>query len=106
MSSLQLRAFRPLGTNKTVNLPVTAAAQFLAIPDTLGTRAVRLVNLGADTVFIEFVQNAETAALTTSMPMLPNTAEVFTLALDVVRLSVIGAAGTGSTLYATYGEGL
>lgn len=105
MSTLQLRAFRPLGNNKTVNVAVTAATQFLTIPDTLGTRSVRLVNLGPDTIFIEFVQAAQTAAVTTSLPMLPNTVEVFTLPLDVTRLSVIGTTTT-STLYATYGEGL
>lgn len=105
MSTPQLRAFRPLGNNKTVNLAVTAAAQFLSIPDSLGTRSVRLVNSGTATIFIEFVQASQTAALTTSLPMLPNTVEVFTLPTDVTRLSVIGT-GTTNTLYVTYGEGL
>ncbi len=106
MSTLQLRAFRPLGNNKTVSLAVTAAEQKLTIPDVpFGTRSVRLVNLGTDTIFIEFVQLAQTAAVATSMPMLPKTVEVFTLANDVSRLSVIGTTTT-STLYVTYGEGL
>lgn len=105
--STQWRAFRPLGKNRTVNLLTTAAAQGLSIPDSpLGVRALRIVNSGTDTTFIELVDATGPAAtITTSMPMLPNTVEVFTSANDITTLSIIGAAG-GNTVYVTYGEGL
>ena len=106
MSGLQIRAFHPLGNNKTVNITTTAASQTLAVPDTLGTRAVRVVNSGTDISFLEFTTaTGAAAATTTSMPMLGNTVEVFTFPNDVTQIRVIGAAG-GSVLYVTYGEGL
>lgn len=103
----QLRAFRPLGNNRTVSIAVTNASQSLTIPDTpYGTRAVRIVNLGTDTIFIEFQETATAAAVATSMPMIANTVEVFTLPNDKLTIKVIGAAGGLSTMYVTYGEGL
>lgn len=106
MSTLQLRAFRPLGNNKTVSIVTTGASQSLTIPDVpFGTRSVRIVNSGTDISFIEFAQGTITAALATSMPMLPNTVEVFTIGNDITTLRVIGAAGANN-LYVTYGEGL
>ena len=106
MSGMQIRAFRPFGNNQTVNITTTAASQNLAFPARNGTNAVRIVNLGTDPSFIEFAQVAGvTAAAATSIPLLPNSAEVFTLANDVVGLRVVGAAG-GSVLYVTVGEGL
>lgn len=105
--SMQLRAFRPLGNNQTVNIAVTASSQSLTIPGVpYGTRAVRIVNLGTDTIFIEFQDAATGAAVATSMPMVANTVEVFTLPNDKLTIKVIGAAGALSTMYVTYGEGL
>ena len=108
MSGMQIRAFCPLGVNKTVNVAVSVVSQSLAIPDTpLGTRAIRLVVLGTQPIFIELVKQnrAAGATTTTSMAMLNNSVEVFTLPNDVTALVVIAAA-TGSTLYMTYGEGI
>lgn len=107
MSSAQLRAFRPLGNNQTVSVLTTTASQALTIPASpLGTRALRFVNVGTDPSFIEFgVATGPAAATTTSMPLLPNSVEVFTFANDFTTVRVIGTAG-GSTLYITYGEGL
>lgn len=107
MSDPQLRAFRPLGNNKTVNILTTAASQTLAVPDSpLGTRAVRILNSGTELTFIEFTTAAgAAAAATTSMPMVGNSVEVFTFPNDVTQLRVIGVAG-GNTVYVTYGEGM
>ena len=106
MSTMQLRAFRPLGNNRTQSQAVTAANASVLINDTpLGTRAIRLVNAGADTIFIELSTGAGVAAAATSMPMLPNTTEVLTFARDLTHVNVVGLA-TGSTLYITTGEGL
>lgn len=106
--STQKRAFRPLGKNKTVNLAVTASNQYIAIPNTpLGTRSIRVVVIGTATVFMEHAESNTTspATTTTSMPQMANTSEVYTISTDITHLAVI-AAGTGSTVYLTYGEGL
>jgi hypothetical protein len=106
MSVTLIRAFRPLGTNKTVNLVVTAVAAQLTIPDSpLGVRALRIANVGTTPIFIEFGDTTTTASVTTSMPILANTVEVFTLDYTDTIVSAI-AAGAGSTMYITYGEGL
>jgi len=106
MSTAQLRAFRALGVNKTVNVAVTAASQALTIPDVpFGTRSLRLANIGTQTVFIDFGTTSGTASLTTSIPLIANTSEVFTIDNNITYVNVI-AASTGSTMYATYGEGL
>lgn len=103
VSTGQLRAFRPLGNNKTVNLVVSAASQNLTIPDQLGTRSIRIVNSGTNLIFVEFGTATATAA--TSMPLLGNTVEVFTFANDITALQII-STGAGNTVYVTYGEGL
>lgn len=104
--SVQKRAFRPQGVNNTVNLAVTGTSQTLAIPNTAqGTRALRIVNSGTQTVFLDFVTTTGTAVATTSMPMLANTIEIFTFGNDITHVSAI-AATTGSTIYITPGEGL
>lgn len=107
MSTPQLRAFRPLGNNKTVNIVTTTASQTLNIPNwPLGTRALRVVNLGTDTSFIEFTATVGlVAAVTTSMPLLPNSVEIFTVTNEMNNMRVIGTAG-GNTVYITYGEGM
>jgi len=105
--SLQTRAFRPLGNNKSFGIVTTAVSAGVTLPDVpFGTRAFRIVNSGSDMTFIEFsFTGGAAAATTTSMPMLPNTVEVFTVTNDQTIIRVIGAAG-GNTLYITPGEGL
>lgn len=104
-STAQLRAFRPLGNNKTVSIVTTTSGQTLAIPDLLGTRAVRVVNSGTDISFIELAGSGIAAGPSSSMPLLANTTSIFTLGNDQTTLRVIGVAG-GNTVYVTYGEGL
>lgn len=105
--TMQIRAYRPLGNNKTVNLVVGTASTSLAVPDVpFGTRALRIANIGTQVVFIELTTGTAIAAsLTTSVPLLPGSVEVFTLANDITHVATIAAA-TGSTLYITYGEGM
>lgn len=107
MSSTYTRAFRPLGTNRTTNATIATAATTLSINDRpYGTQALRLFNSGVDTIFIELVDRVSiNPTLTTSMPLLPNSVEVFTISVDTVAVRAIGVAG-GNVLYATYGEGL
>lgn len=91
------RPFCPSGD--TVNLAVTATAQDLALTAGLGT--IRIANVGNQTVFIHF---GDTATVANGIPLLANSAEVFAKGA-VNSLSAI-AAGTGSTIYVTTGDGV
>lgn len=96
--------FQPIaGAATTLNIAVTASNQefTLPVPPADGC-TVRLVNVGSQTVF--WAYGSVTAAVAKSTPILPNTVEVFTLPGGVTAIGVIAAA-TGSTLYATVGEG-
>jgi hypothetical protein len=101
-------AFAPRKVNLTQNIAVTASSATLAMTQITGVNDInfRLVNSGANVIFIEFgaTGTTPTAALATSMPMLPNTVESFTGPPGTV-IAVISAA-TGNTLYVTPGEGL
>lgn len=103
--TLQIRAWRNTFPAATVNAAVGTSSSFVALPK-LGVQAIRVANVGANVIFIEQVESAATAAsVTTSVPMLPNTVEVFTFPNDKVGVAVISAA-TGNTVYITPGEGL
>lgn len=95
--------FSPVGG--TVNVAVTATSQALALTS-LGTMSgsVRISNIGTQTVFIAFGSSAVTTLVTTGLPILPNTVEVFALG-GVTHVAVIATA-VGSTLYATSGQGV
>jgi hypothetical protein len=101
-------AFAPRRVNLTQNIAVTASSTTLAMIQITGTSDInyRLVNSGANVIFIEFGATGTTpvAALATSMPMLPNTVESFTGPPGTV-IAVIASA-VGNTLYVTPGEGL
>lgn len=98
-----LRPFEVLAA--TSNVAVTAASQALALTGSgIGNRTVRLANIGLQTIFFKFGVAATTAAAATSTPMLPNSVETFYLRPDITHVAVI-AGNTGSTLYATIGEG-
>lgn len=107
MGTTNIRAFKPFKVNGTANLAVTASSQTLAIPAGVGvgTPAVRVANVGTQTIFIDFGLSTGTASTSTSMPILANTVEVFSIVNDVTHLAVI-AGSTGSTVYLTVGEGL
>lgn len=101
--SMQLRAFRPLAA--TQNTVVTATAQTVTLNYTLGTNSVRFVNVGTAVVFVLQGEVSQTAAtVSNAIPILPNTERILTFSQGTTTYSVI-AAGTGSTLYSTVGEG-
>lgn len=106
-SSAQLRAFRPLGNNKTTSVLTTTAPLAITISDfPFGTRALRVVNSGTDVTFVEIAQaGVSIPATATSMPLLGNTVEVFTITNENTLFRVIGLAG-GNTVYITPGEGM
>lgn len=98
---MQIRAFRPLAP--TQNIAVTGTAQSLALTGTVGTVfAVRLANVGTQTVFVTF--DGTTATATNGLPIPAGDIEVFTITRDY-SISAIASA-TGSTLYVTMGEGV
>lgn len=99
-------AFAPKLSASTVSLAVTGSSQTLNT-DTEGRLIhFRLVNAGTQTIFLEFGSNmtSPTASTSTSLPMLANTVEVFTLPPKCIVAAI--AATTGSTLYVTPGEGI
>lgn len=98
------RAFRPLAA--TQNIVVTASAQTVTLNYSVGTFAMRLCNVGTQTVFVLFGETSQTAAtVTNAIPIPSGQTEIFTLPLGTTTFSVI-AGSTGSTLYTTIGEGI
>jgi len=103
--TMQTRAFAPKGA--TVTATATASSATITIPWTVGSRAVRIVNFGANAINIEFGQGATVTATTTaSMLMLGNTVEVFSTPTNTDRVAVIATSTTGSVVYVQSGEGL
>lgn len=101
-----IQAFQPAPTAASTSaLAVIGSNQTLKLSPNGGamTRSIRLANIGTQTVFVAL--GTETSSVTTSMPILANSVEVFTLPASIDTLSVI-AADTGSTLYATIGDGV
>jgi hypothetical protein len=88
-----------------VNLAVTGSSQVLAVNSTaIGTRSVRVANIGSQTIFIKFGTANTTVSATSGTPMIPNSVETFLLRNEVTHIAAI-AGSTGSTMYVTVGEG-
>ncbi len=102
-----IRPFGQLQGQNTSNLAVLATTANVAVPVSgIGFRSIRVTNIGSQNIFVNFGNsNAITAVLTTSMPVLANTVEVFLLPPDITFVAAIAAA-TGSTMYLTVGEGV
>lgn len=97
--------FSPVGD--TVNIAVTAASQALLLTSlgaTSGT--VRLVNIGNQTIFLKFGTSGTTTTTAAGFPLMPNTAEIFAFGSNAITHVAVIAATTGSTLYATSGQGV
>lgn len=96
--------FQPRGgVASTTNVAVTASSQQLTLPTPSNNGgSIMLTNVGTQTVFVSY--GSVTASVSTSMPLLANAIYTFTLPPGVTQLSAI-AASTGSTLYATLGDG-
>lgn len=102
---LQQRAFRPVANSQST--AVTATSQTVILNNTNGTRAIRILIEGTETVYVAFGQGSPVTALAdgTHMAILENTVEVFTIGREVDRISFI-AGVAGSTIRTTIGEGL
>ena len=103
--SMETRAFRPIGATTTAT--ATAGSAVVTLPYTQGSRSVRIANVGADHVNIEFGAGATVTATTTaSMLVLGNTVEVFSTPVGVDRVAVIAYSTTGSVVFIQCGEGV
>ena len=101
-----MNPFQPVPTAaSTTALAVTESNQTLTLSPNGGsmTRSMRIAVIGNQTVFVAL--GTVTSSVTTSMPILANSVEVFTLPAGLTTLSVIATA-TGSTIYVTVGEGI
>ena len=93
------------GATNTSNIAVTTVNQTFTLTPSVGSDggSIRLVNSGTQTVFIAI--GTVGSSMTTSMPMLANSVETFTMGGGLFTLSVIASAA-GSTLYCTIGMGI
>lgn len=98
--------FQPAaGAATTSSIAVTTASQTLTLSPGVGSDggSMRVANLGTQTIFVAL--GAVTSSMTTSLPMVANSVEIFSLPGGVNTLSVIAAAA-GSTVYVTIGMGM
>lgn len=97
---MTLKTFFPKG-DATVSVAATTTSASATLD--AHSNVVRVVNAGADTVFIRFGKGATTATAT-DMPVLAGATETFTKG-DSTTVAVLAAAST-ATVYFTNGEGL
>lgn len=98
-----MKAFSPIGN--TVNAAVTATTAALAITE--GGDTVLVTNVGSLTIFIKFGDSTVTAALATSTPVLPNSAQTFRRGIaQLAQYIAVISTATGNTVYVTTGEGI
>lgn len=104
--STQHRAFRPLAATQSAT-PDGISASTVTFNFTLGTRAVRLCNIGTQAAFIRFREAGDSTAATAinGIPLPAGQTEIFTIGNDVLNMSVFSSAA-GSVIYSTVGEGL
>jgi hypothetical protein len=101
-----MQPFRPLAATQSAVLDGIAAST-INLNYTHGTTAVRLCNIGTQTVFVR-PREADDVTVTTVLNGIPIPAgqtAIFTLSRGVTNLSLFASAA-GSTLYSTVGEGL
>lgn len=100
---MNIDSFSPLGS--TVNIVAANTTANVALAASTDSRKVRVVNVGLETVFIEFGVGAAIAAvLTTSMPVPAGAICFFDIGGNVNRVAAITASGT-SAIYFTEGRG-
>lgn len=93
----------------TVSAVATTTTQAVALGSARTT--VRLVNVGSEVVYLSFGDSSITTTVSTGMPILPGTVELFTLAQlrpgsssNPTHMAIITSANT-SRISATTGEG-
>jgi hypothetical protein len=94
-------AFKPVGS--TVSLAVTGTTGRVQIQTSVSAASVRVYNSGTVAVFMQCGDVTVTATTTTSLPILPGTAELIGCGQQYVAAIT---AGTAATIYLTPGNGL
>jgi hypothetical protein len=98
--------FEPIGSTVTRTVTTSSARVALTDPGIFGGKfQVRVANTGAYKAFIEFGGSSVTAAVATSMPILPSNVEIFTIAPGDTNIAAICDTGETATLYITSGFG-
>jgi hypothetical protein len=100
-----MEAFLPIGNTVDFAVTGTTASAQLRIPMPVQPSVVRLANIGTQTVFIAFGDSTVTATVADGFPMIANSVECISMPSTATHVAAI-ASGTGSTLYATVGEGV
>lgn len=90
-------------TNSSGSATLDASDYSTSSSPNTGFNVMRIANTGSVVAFVRWGIGAQTA-LTTDLPVLPGTVELFTKPLDVNTVAAITASGT-TTLYITCGEG-
>lgn len=103
MNNINQPAFFPKagGTVNIASGASSAAVQFQTAPAL--SRHCRVTNTGTVTVFVEFGQSGVTASTSTSMPVLANEVEIFSVG-NAQYVAAISASS--ATVYFTPGEGM
>lgn len=101
---MSINAFKPYDS-ATVNSTLDGNSNRVALPyPARSNDVVKVANIGTSAAFIKIGDSAVAAATTTSMPVLANSVEVFTLNTGDTHVAIIGAAG--SVVYVTMGTGV
>lgn len=110
---MQAQPFSPdFANTKSISATSTSSSVLLATVDTnsgtlgQGYNVIRIVNNGPNAAFIRWgTASGVGAAVTTDMPMLAGTVEVFTKSPDATTIAAICAATQTASLFITAGEG-
>jgi len=106
-----LNAFTPQNGATGLTASTTVAASNVAASGTLAAnpnnlRQVRVLNASTSFAYVNFGGSGlDAATVAASMPILPQSAEVFTVDPSVTTVSVILNTGTGNVIF-TRGEGV
>lgn len=95
--------FTPVGTTKNITAGTTTGSVALPVV-TDASRAVRVYNAGAVISFVNFGASDVTAALTTSIPIVPGGTFIFEVGQKATHMAAITASSTAVT-YVTEGFG-
>jgi len=101
-------AFLPQQQTARISVGVTSANALVFQPGAgyPGTGyQVRLYNYGSNITYVAFGPDSSVTATTNSLPLAPNSIEVFAVPFNTAYLATIGTA-TGNMLFMTAGEGL
>lgn len=101
---MSINAFKPYDY-ATLKSTLDGNSNRVALPyPARSNDVVRIANVGTSAAFIKIGGSAVAAATATSMPVLANSVEVFTLNTEETHVAIIGAAG--SDVYVTMGTGI